>query len=155
MAFGHGGGGGGGHGGGGMGGFHGGGVAAFHGGSVGAFHSGNVAAFRSGNVAAFNGAAVRSNSVRGSFAAMPAGAGVVAGHNWAGHAWNGHGGHGHRHFVRAFGVGGYGYYDGSGYYDDSADYSTYYQGTCSSYYYDQNGNAYCADGGTSFNAVGW
>jgi hypothetical protein len=86
---------------------------------------------------------------------MPAGA--VAGHSWAGHAnaWNGHGGHGHRHFVRGFGVGGYGYYDGSGYYDDSADYSGYTQGTCSSYYYDQSGNAYCADSGTSFNAVGW
>lgn len=96
---------------------------------------------------------MRSNAVRGSFAAIPAGAGVIAGHNWAGHAWNGHERHGHhRHFVRVFGVGGYGYYD-DGYYGDTADYS--YQGACSYYYYDQNGNAYCADGGTSFNAVGW
>ena len=50
-----------------------------------------------------------------------------------------------------------GIYDGDygGYYADPADYSGYYQGTCSAYYYDVNGNAYCADSGVTFNAVGW
>jgi hypothetical protein len=99
---------------------------------------------------------MRNNAIRGSFAAMPAGAAVVAGRNWNGHGWNGHGwhhGHGHRHFVRGFGIGGLGYYGGYGYYDDPVDYS--YQGTCSSYYYDENGNTYCADSGVTFNAVGW
>jgi hypothetical protein len=147
---GHGGGGGGFHGGGGFGGFHGGGGGAFR---SGGFQSGGVRSFAATPGAGFSG--VHSGAVRGSFAAIPAGAGVVAGHSWAGHGWNGHGWHhGHRHFVRAFGVGGYGYYD-DGYYGDPADYYGYTQGTCSSYYYDENGNTYCADGGTSFNAVGW
>ena len=63
----------------------------------------------------------------------------------------------HRHFARGFGFGGIGIYDGDygGYYADPADYSGYYQGTCSAYYYDVNGNAYCADSGVTFNAVGW
>jgi hypothetical protein len=82
---------------------------------------------------------------------MPAGA--VAGHA-------AHGGwHGHRHFVRGFGIGGYGgygyddgYYGGDGYYGDQTAYSGY----CSYYQYDQYGNAICADGaGTAAGVVGW
>ena len=60
--------------------------------------------------------------------------------------WTAGHGHGHRHFVRGFGVGGYGYYDG--YSGDDGYYGRpdhLLQGTCSSYHYDQNGNAYCAD----------
>ena len=73
---------------------------------------------------------------------------AVAGHNWAGH--------GHRHFVRGYGAGGYGYYDG--YYGDDGYYGnqTAYSGYCSYYQYDQLGNAYCADGsGTAAGVVGW
>ena len=67
--------------------------------------------------------------------------------------------HGHRHFARGYGYGGIGIYDGDyGY--DYGDYGYYgdvaaYPGSCSYYTYDAYGNAYCADAGVTFNAVGW
>jgi hypothetical protein len=114
----------------------------------------------SGFAAAPSGGFARSGNVRGSYAAMAGGAAAgaaVAGHNWAGH--NGEG-HGHRHFVRGFGIGGYGGYGYSdGYYGDDSYYGdqSAYSGSCSYYQYDQSGNAYCVDGsgGTAAGVVGW
>ena len=86
MAFGgggHGGGGGGGHGGGfGGGGFHGGGTGGFLAAAgVGAFHGGSVGAFRASRrrLALASVASTTAGAIRGSYAAIPAGAAAVAG----------------------------------------------------------------------------